>query len=573
MARRRSGSPAIRLTLLGLVLVIAACSRSAGSAPVEGADVERTGEVSMESVAFTDVAAEVGLDFRHSAFRWGAAADTEAMMGGGLCWLDFDRDGWLDLYLVNSWSEFEWGKWRAEGSIPTSRLYRNDAGHFEDVSDQLGAAVENRANGCVAADLDLDGWTDLYLTTTRDNVLLWNDGGDGFTVEDVKSSPSGASVYGWHGGASVGDVDGNGRPDIFVAGYANVNAPRPTDSGFPRTFEAVADVLLLNEAPTDGSRARFTDVAADVGVEPAGADWGLGVVLSDLDLDGDLDLYVANDTTPNQLYEHVADGAGWRYVERGVEAGVGDTGAGMGVAADDADGDEIPDLVATNQIEERNMLARNVTESTAALTFEVANSAVGVPDFGLGSTGWGTSWSDVDLDGDLDLLTANGAVPVTGATADLQHVQLLENRLDSHGELRDAGRATGLVEQGPYLGRGLAMGDYDNDGDLDAAVGTIGGQVALLRNSGAGGNWLIVDLGGPRPGVVVTARLAGGRELRRELVVGGSYLSSHDPRAHFGLGEATEVEELVIGFPDGGEIRLTDVTAGQILDIDPDDRA
>jgi hypothetical protein len=571
MTRGSFASLTTHLTLLGLV-VAAACS-GPSTEPVDGSDVDRSGDASMESVRFSDVADEVGLDFRHSAFRWDAAPDPEAMMGGGLCWIDYDRDGWLDLYLVDTWTQFEWAKWRTEGAIPTSRLYRNESGRFTDVSDSVGAAVENRANGCVAADFDLDGWTDIYITTTRENVLLWNDGGDGFTVEDVENSPSGASTYGWHGGASVGDVDGNGWPDLFVAGYANVNAPRPTDYGFPRIYQAVADVLLLNQGPADGARVRFTDVAAEVGVEPAGADWGLGALLSDLDLDGDLDLYVANDTTPNQLYEHVADGDGWRFVERGVEAGVGDTGAGMGVAADDADGDVLPDLVATNQIEERNMLARNLTDPSGNLAFEVVNAAAGVADFGLGSTGWGTSWTDVDLDGDVDLLAANGAIPVTGEAVDLQHVQLLENRLGDGGGLRDAGDATGLADLGPYLGRGLAMGDYDNDGDLDVAVGTIGGQVALLRNSGAGGNWLVVDLGAPHPGVVVTARLGDGRELRRELVVGGSYLSSHDPRAHFGLGSATVVEELVIGFPDGAEIRLDDVSAGQILHLDADDRA
>ena len=313
LLRGRHASLTTCLALVGLVL--ASCSRPSSAEPVDGADVDRTGAASMESVRFTDVAAEVGLDFRHGAFRWDIAADPEAMMSGGLCWIDYDRDGWLDLYLVNGHAAEEVAGWEASGGLPRNALYRNEVGRFSDVSEAVGAAVENRANGCVAADLDLDGWTDLYVTTTRENVLLWNEGGERFAVEDVRDSPSGASVYGWHAGASVGDLDGNGWPVLFVTGYA--------------------DLVLVNEGPVEGGgRVTFTDVASDVGVEPEGPDWGLGAVLSDLDRDGDLDVYVANDTTPNHLYEHVVGEGGWGLVERGVEAGVGDTGAGMGVAED-----------------------------------------------------------------------------------------------------------------------------------------------------------------------------------------------------------------------------------------------
>ena len=219
--------------VLGMLSMVS-CG-SADDTVAEGADVDRPAAATMDTVRFADVAADVGLDFRHGAFRWEAGPDPAAMMGGGLCWIDFDRDGWLDLYVVNTWSNGEWGRWRGEvGELPASRMYRNDLGNFEDVTDEIGARVESRGNGCVAADLDADGWTDLYVTTERENVLLWNDGGERF-VDDVSLDvPSGAAAFGWHGGAAVGDVDGNGWPDLFVAGYADLNRRIPTATkGFP----------------------------------------------------------------------------------------------------------------------------------------------------------------------------------------------------------------------------------------------------------------------------------------------------------------------------------------------------
>ncbi len=146
--------------------------------------MDRPAVASMETVQFTDVAEEVGLDFRHGAFRWGTTGDPNAMMGGGLCWIDVDDDGWLDLFVVNTWSEGEWGRWRQEGALPSTRLFRNDRGRFTDVTDDFGAGLEIRGNGCVAADLDHDGFTDLYVTTERENVLLWNEGGDRFVADD-----------------------------------------------------------------------------------------------------------------------------------------------------------------------------------------------------------------------------------------------------------------------------------------------------------------------------------------------------------------------------------------------------
>ncbi len=559
---RRAGSWCV----VGLVLA-AGCGADDAQVAI-GADVDRPAEASIDLVDFTDVAAEVGLDFRHGAFRWEAGPDPAAMMGGGVCWIDYDRDGWLDLYAVNTWSNGEWGRWRSEvGELPASRLYRNDAGIFEEVTDEVGARVETRGNGCVAADLDADGWTDLYITTERENVLLWNDGGDRFVDDATLDVPSGAAAFGWHAGAAVGDVDGNGWPDLFVAGYADLNRGIPTASkGFPNTFEPEPDLLFLNDGPVDGARVAFREAASRVGLEPDGPDYALGAVLSDLDLDGDLDLYVAHDTTPNKLYENRMAEEGV-FVEQGAAAGVGDVGAGMGVASGDFDGDGFPDLATTNQLDERHVLVRNTGEGP--FRFVDARRAGGVADFGAGSTGWGASWADVDLDGDLDLITAAGAIPVRDVEADRELPTLLEN---TGTGFVDATATVGLDDVGPRLGRGLAAADFDNDGDVDVAMGTIGGQLTLLRNSGAGGTWLEVGTSAPTPGLVVTVELDDGTELRREVLVGSSYLSSEDPRILLGLGGAERAKLVTVEWPDGTVTTYDDVEADQLLIVDRDDR-
>jgi hypothetical protein len=441
-------------------------------------------------------------------------------------------------------------------------------GQFTDVTTEVGAGVETRGNGCAAADLDLDGWTDLYITTERNNVLLWNVDGENFVDDTSLEEPSGATPFGWHAGTAVGDVDGNGWPDLFVAGYTDLNRPITSATrGFPNTHEPETDLLFLNFGPTGEARTRFTEVSAEVGLEPNGADYGLGAVLSDLDLDGDLDLYVANDTTPNQLYENVstADRFGFRFVEQGVVAGVGDTGAGMGVASADANGDRLPDLVTTNQLKERHLVLYN--SSTAALGFTDGTEATPLAEFGVGSTGWGTTWIDVDLDSDLDLFIGNGAIPVRDLIGSREQAQLLDNRGPLDGFVL-AGAQVGLDEVGKRLARGVAAADFDNDGDMDIAMGTIGGDLTLLRNSGAGGTWLEVATETPAPGAVVTLTLPDGTNLRREIIVGGSYLSSEDPRAHFGLGGEDVVSTVTIRWPDGASVTRSDVSANQILQVD-----
>jgi hypothetical protein len=565
---RVTGALRLAGALATIAVAVAACS---GDSQDEGSG-DRPQAPSSEPLAFTDVAGDVGLDFRHGAFRWDVSRDVGAMMGGGVCWLDYDADGWLDLFAVNSYAEAETDRWKKEGGLPESALYRNVGGEFADVSANAHANLAVRGNGCVAADFDLDGHTDLYVTTSRVNALLWNDGDGTFTEGAVDA---GVAAYGWRTGAAVGDVNGDGWPDLFVAGYTDLLSPNPDAiEGFPNTYFGVRDLLFLNEGADDGGRVTFREVGVDAGLEVVRFEYGLGALCSDLDHDGDLDLYVANDTNPNRLYENVAwpGGAeadpaslGFRFEERAGAAGVADPNAGMGIAAGDYDGDGGPDLFVTNARAQTHSVFRSLPPDENAPSWLDVRFELGA-DFS-GSTGWGVSWADLDLDTDLDLLLVNGHVPVKDLAADAESVQVFENL--GGGRFAEVGQAVGLGKVGRLLARGSATADYDNDGDLDVAVATIGGRLALLENTGTGGNWLEVELEGFHPGAVVTALLPGGSELVRDALAGSSYLSSEDPRLHFGLGTATTVRRLHVSWPGGEETTLEDVAANQLVVVEP----
>jgi hypothetical protein len=577
--RRRATIAAAALTVLG------ACS--SGSADGAGrtgdrhpptaattAD-ERAGPTAVELV---DVAADVGLDFRHGAFRWDVTPEPAAMHGGGICWIDYDGDGWLDLYAVNSHASREAARWERAGGLPRSALFHNEGGTFVDVSEASGADLALQGNGCVAADLDLDGRTDLYVTGTSGGALLWNEG-DGTFSEGAEQA--GAPALGWYAGAAVGDVDEDGWPDLFLTGYANAGSPiEGATQGFPGAYTGVRDLLYLNRGPgdggRDGARVTFREVGRTAGLEVAGFDHGLGAAFSDLDADGDLDVYVANDTRPNRLYDTVPwpggaradpEGLGFRFEELAARAGVADPHAGMGVATADYDEDGRTDLVVTNARGQVHGVFHGERPGAADPSFADVREALG-PDLGAG-TGWGASWGDLDLDRDLDLVLANGAIPVTDLADDAQPVQVLVNGQVEDGAPFAEADGASLAGVDPVNGRGTALADFDNDGDLDVAVGTIGGRLALLENRGAAGNWLAVSLEGFHPGAVVTVVLADGEELRREVQAGSSYLSSEDPRVHVGLGDASEVRSVTVTWPGGGETTVRDVAANQVLAVEP----
>jgi len=354
-------------------------------------------------------------------------------------------------------------------------------------------------------------------------------------------------------------VNGDGRLDLFVAGYTDVNHPLPgSESGFPADHGAVRDLLYLNLG-NRGGHARFREVGRAAGLEPHGPDHGLGATFTDVNGDGRPDLYVANDLDPNRLYLNLPakSALGFRLAEEGRALGVDDPNAGMGVAAGDYSGDGRDDLFVTNS---RGQL-HAVYRSRASKPFADAR-----PDFvgalGRTFTGWGDTWVDLDNDGSPELAMANGAIPITSLAEDAEPVRVLTT---DGGDIRplDAGVIA------PRNGRGLAAADFDNDGDLDLAVGSIGGAVQLLRNDGGAkaGHWLEVSLRPFVPGTRVTVILPDGRRLVEQARAGSSYLSSEDPRLHFGLGKETRVDELVVRSPDGRVTRLRDVEPDVVLTV------
>jgi Na+-translocating ferredoxin:NAD+ oxidoreductase RnfD subunit len=561
-----------------IAALVPAAVLSTAAARAASARVSAAASRGFAGVRLTDVAKQVGLNFQQGAFRFGVdQTDPAAMMGGGLCWLDYNNDGWMDLFVVNSYAAADTAKWQTHGGLPRSALFENVRGRFVNVSAKSHADLAVRGNGCVAADLNGNGRTDLIVTTATGIKLLWNNG-DGTFTEGARAA--GIDSYGWHSGVAVADVNGDGRPDVFVAGYTNVDAPIPDSvAGFPTDHVAVCSLLYLNEGPDAHGHARFREVGAAAGLPTSHCDHSLGAAFSDLTGNGRPDLYVANDGDPNRLYLNVPwpGGAkadpkrlGFRLVDAARRLGVGDTNAGMGVAAADYDGDGSTDLFVSNSRGQAHSVFRGVRMRSGGPSFVDGSSGFAAA-FGSNFTGWGASWVDLNRDGNLDLVLANGAIPVTNLAKNAAPVQVLEN-LSAQGlpgQFASAGALVGLQAAPRVNGRGLAAADFDNDGNVDIAINTIGGPLILLENNNSSGHWLEVSLPGFHPGAKVTAELPDGRKLVREVQAGSSYLSSEDPRLFFGLGSATTVRTLVVRYPGGKITRLSGIAANQILKLKP----
>lgn len=493
----------------------------------------------------TNVAPQVGLDFRHGSFRYGMTNDEPAMMGGGLCWIDYNRDGWLDLFVVNSYADQNLPGWQAHGGLPTSQLFRNDHGRFVNVTSRSHAGLALRGEGCVAADLDGNGTTDLYVTTATNDALLWNNG-DGTFTEGARKA--GVISFGWHAGAAVTDVNGDGRLDLFVAGYANRQHPvTNSTAGFPTNYEGVRDELFLNE----GSR-RFREIAAQSGLDRAPYDHTLGAIFSDFNGDGRPDIYVANDLDPNRLYLNKPGGPlGFHFVDVAHQIQVADQNAGMGIAEADFTNDGRPDFFVTNS---RGQTHAVYASANKLLQFNDVRAQF-TPALEHNLTGWGDSWVDLNNDGTLELVVANGAIPVTNLKTDAAPAQVLVRQ---DGQYVDAGLLLGL----PLNGRGLAAADFDHDGRMDFAINSIGGPLVLLHNTGPSGHWLDVDVRPFSPGAIVTLESSDGTRAVREIHAGSSYLSSEAPSVHFGLGKSS-ARTLTVRYPDGVVKRFTRVPIDQ----------
>ncbi len=537
--------------------------------PGDSPTLAQTGDETTSSTwRFVDVTDTVGLHFRQGAFQTRVFPDWAAMMGGGLCWIDYDNDGWLDLYLVNSHAKHEIGYWQRNGGLPRNALYRNTSGRFVDVSASSGSDLVMRGNGCVAADLNNDGWTDLIVTADGPNALLWNNG-DGTFTEGAEVA--GIATDEWNTAAAVADLNGDGCLDVFIGSYIDLDhrVPNPTGA-FPQDYYGLPDHLYIGTGLDGAGRAVFREVTRDVGIITQ--ERNLGAIFSDFDNDGDLDLYVVNDGHPNRLYENLPQendplNIGFRLRDTYETADVSIRGSGMGVSSGDWDGDGFYDLIVTNWDTELNAIYRNETHEEGYLNFFYSTYRIGMMGLGNNMTGWGTILADFDHDTDLDLLTVNGHVPITNLETDAELVRLYGNRTVEGfpGQFREWTEQVGLRDVGPLLSRGSAVADYDNDGDLDIAINTIAGRAVLLRNDLSNTNWLLVETEAPVPGLVAEIRLPEGRVLRREQHTGSSYLASEDPRLHIGLGALQTIPELKLLWPDGTMQQYTNVITNQVF--------
>ena len=506
------------------------------------------------NVQFVDVTKEAGIDFRHVN---GAEGDYHLpeTLGAGGAFFDADNDGDLDIYLVNS------GYWpgSAAAAQKHAALYQNNGdGTFTDIT--VAAGVGNRGNygqGVACADYDNDGDTELYVTNFGQDVLYRNNGDGTFT--DI-TAHAGISDAAWSSSACFLDYDNDGHLDLFVVSYLHYSldaAYRPCGENATRTychpslFEGAPDRLYRNNG--DGT---FTDVSQEAGVGNIGGMFhgkGLGVVSADFNNDGAPDLYVANDDTRNDFFYNNGDGtfseisllAGCAYSFNGVAQ------AGMGIASGDYNGDGALDIFVTNLSYETNALYRNNGDGT--FTDVIYEARLGKESYLY--VGFGTGFLDADNDGWLDLFVANGhIIDNIAETHDVltyaQPNQLFRNKGD--GTFQEISETAGPYFQRAQVSRGSIFGDYDNDGDVDILVTQSNAPATLLRNEhGNKQNWLRIKPVGTisnRDGIGARVLLT---QQIRDVNPGASYLSSHDARLHFGLGENTSVDRLEIRWPSG----------------------
>ena len=513
-------------------------------------------------IQFSQVTAEAGIDFVHYNGFSGEYYYIETF-GGGAAFFDYDNDGWLDLYLVNG----TYIKGYPPDPLPVNKLYRNIGdGHFSDITAISNLADSQYGFGVSAADYDADGDQDLFIANYGPNTFYRNDG----TAFSEIGATIGVDDPRWGSSAGFLDYDADGDLDLFVANYVHFSL---TDNTVckqgkvrsycqPDVYEPTSDLLYRN----DGTA--FSNITAAAGIALKGR--GLGVAFSDYDLDGDTDIYVANDGNMNFLYDNrqgyfseVGLTAGTRYNE------YGHADAGMGVDFGDYDLDGDQDLFVTNFTKETNNLYRNEGQGD----FTLATSATGLAGPSLKPLGFGTRFFDYDLDADLDLFVANGHVVDQIAAADPEQTYYQSNQMfrnEDGTRFADISSELGTDFTAANVGRATAVADYDNDGDPDLLVTTVANAPRLLRNDGSNHrHWLLVELVGARHPDALGARvtvITGDRRQVRERQSGGSYLASHDPRLHFGLDTATRAD-IEIRWPDGMRQRLDDIAADQILRV------
>ena len=534
-------------------------------------------------IVFQDVAAKAGLTSWHHVAGTPAKRLILEAKGPGVCLLDYDSDGWLDIYLVNG-STYDALAGKAEP--PHAALFHNNHdGTFTEVTAKAGVANDRWGYGCAVGDYDNDGWPDLYVTNYGKNRLYRNNHDGTFTDT---AEAAGVSVGTWSAGATFGDYDGDGRLDLFVDGYLKFDLSNPPYSGSkamgfgfcqyrgeqvmcgPRGLVGEQDHLFHNNG--DGT---FTDVSKKLGVDDPAGYYGLGALFADVNGDGKMDLLVANDSTPNYLYINKGNGtfedasytSGFALNNDGREV------ANMGLAAGDYENNGHLSIVSTTFSDDYNVLFQN--DGTGFFT-DVSYQA-GIAVSSIPFVGFGDGFLDYDNDGWKDLLIINGHVypevdrhPDWG-TSYAERPLLYHNVKNGKFELVPPVEGTGLAHVS--VGRGAAFGDIFNDGKIDVVINNMDGIPTLLRNVNPDHHhWVDLKLiGGPRSprdavGATVYLNAAGIRQ-RGDVLSGGSYLSSNDMRIHFGLGDAADAGTAEIHWPSGEKEIVKLPAADQIYTI------